>query len=188
MFLQPHKVLKEIPRERGYEGVKDFAKMFQRIPPISLLDGEIIDGYLQYKAACELELEVNTRDVEGNPYELLWNFNQHRSDWRGVQRYLIWWYCYRKADRWYADQQRLQGKSGYIGLRPGAVMPVNSQRRVSIEDCFKLAGVTPSAVQIGDRLLRKAPDLAEEVRMDRMSPAEAMRRLKGGRVTIDPAQ
>lgn len=177
MDLDIHEATKGFPLSVNYYDVRDMAEQRRSVDPITIIDNnKILDGRTRFRVCCELGIEPSVEEVapDSNPYEVIWNKNMNRPFFEGVERYLAWWWCFEKAERWYHEH----ATGMKYRYRPGTPAPKNNQRRVSIRDCQLLARVRASSVHIGDRLLRKDPELAEQVRMGRMSPAEAIRQLK----------
>jgi len=60
-----------------------------QIDPITIYEGEILDGRNRYRACVEIGISPKTREYNGNPWRYAWSVNGERRDIVQEQRYLI---------------------------------------------------------------------------------------------------
>ena len=170
------------------------------LQPITLQDGMVLDGRNRYKACQELGIEPDTRTYSGDPWAYVWSFNGQRRDLVAEQRYLIWKHCYEKSEEFQAELKEIaeeanrkragaareqpRKQDGTMGAKPVVEqnVPQPVDRHAGKAAKATAAKVNPGAVARGDKLAKDRPDLADEVRLGRMKPAEAHRQMKRDRV------
>lgn len=166
--------------------------------PITLYDGQVLDGRNRMKACAELGVKPTFRDYEGDPWAYVWSLNGLRRDLVEEQRYLIWKYTHEQSEEWQAKQakrreeaneKRSEAMTGLAyapkgGTREGEKVvgqndqPPSPKVPVSRMQKAEAVNVNPSTVKRGDTLANNRPDLADKVRKGELKPAAAHRTMK----------
>jgi N6-adenosine-specific RNA methylase IME4 len=200
--LRPHPAAEAFPMmDPGmYEDLKDDIEAFGQREPITLCDGMILDGRNRYKACLEIGVEPSAKEFNGNPWDYVWSLNGARRDLVAEQRYLIWKYVSGNSAEWLAEQSRIQEAASAGRAKASAEQPRNldgtlaakpivdhsdpqSDRHAGREGRATLSGTNPGAVARGDKLWERRRDLADQVRVGVIRPAEAHRQMKRDEVS-----
>jgi len=195
MEIKTHPAANSFPmmdKDRYGELVENIREQGQ-LEPITLCDGMILDGRNRYKACLELGIEPKTRNYNGDPWAYIWSMNGERRDLVAEQRYLIWKLCHEQSEAFQAEKRRIQEeanrkRSEAAKVQPraetGVFQPVVEQsvpqpdRHKSKPSKAIASKTNPGAVARGDKLAKKRPDLADQVRKGEIKPAEAHRQMK----------
>ena len=168
--------------------------------PITLCDGMILDGRNRYKACLELGINPKTKDFDGDPWAYVWSLNGERRDLVAEQRFIIWDYCNGQSAAWQAEKARIQAeanrkrseaaKAQHEVSKPRAgehkpvmvvehsVLPPKPKNEPGKKAKATASKTNKGAVARGEKLIKKRPDLAEDVRLGKKKPAEAHRQMK----------
>jgi len=176
----------------------DIREHGQRVP-IVLCEGYILDGRNRYRACLELGIEPRVKVYDGDPWASVWSLNGVRRDLVDEQRYLVWKFCHEHGEAWKAEQQRIADEANRKRSDAAKAQPRTEtgfdkkqvvQQSVGLPDknitqqSKAIASRTnPGAVARGDKLAKERPDLAAQVRLGEIRPAEAHRLMKRDEVT-----
>lgn len=200
--MKPHPAADAFPMmdDARYAELRDDIAANGQREPITVYEGQILDGRNRHRACVELGLEPNTRTFEGDPWAYVWSLNGQRRDLVAEQRYLIWKHVHENSEAWQTEKRRIadeanrkraeatQRQHSMSNPRAGErLVPVHSVQvpngangngAASRQAKAAIANVNPGAVARGDVLANARPDLAEKVRKGEMKPAEAHRTMK----------
>ena len=107
--LKTHKAASAFPmmdNKRFAELLEDIRQNGQHVP-ITLCDGEILDGRNRAKACLQLGITPRTEQYSGDPWAFVWSLNGLRRDLLDEQRYLLWKHCNENSEAWQAEKQRI---------------------------------------------------------------------------------
>lgn len=172
------------------ELVEDIRINGQRIP-IVICEDMVLDGRNRAEACQKLNIEPVTTQFDGDPWAYVWSVNGSRRDLVDEQRYLIWKQCNEKSEQWQSKHQQLVDEANekrsktQIGISKADI--IKKERRGT--ECSRTlhparkakasaSKTNPGAVLRGDKLVKERPDLAEQVRLGKMKPAEAHRQMR----------
>ena len=155
--------------------------------PITLCDGMILDGRNRYKACLELGINPKTKDFDGDPWAYVWSLNGERRDLVAEQRFIIWDYCNGQSAAWQAEKARIQAeanrkrseaaKAQHEVSKPRAgehkpvmvvehsVLPPKPKNEPGKKAKATASKTNKGAVARGEKLIKKRPDLAEDLRV-----------------------
>lgn len=178
--------------DRRFAELVEDIRIHGQIEAITVHNGLIIDGRNRYKACQELGIKPITKDYVGNPWDYVWSLNGQRRDLSAEQRYLIWHHCNANSASHQADLQRIQDEANrkrseaaikqhevskpYAGeemVRGQSVPTPSNAPRPGKQAKAAAAKVNLGAVARGDKLINTRPDLAEKVRLGKITPAKA---------------
>lgn len=165
------------------------------LQPIVVCDGQILDGRNRFKACQELGIEAKTENYTGDPWQYAWSLNGCRRDLVAEQRYLCWKHCHENSEEWQAEQKRIQAeankkRSEAAKAQPrtetgfaekqvvGQSVPPPDKQHKAKQAKAAASKTNLGAVARGDKLAKERPDLAEQVRLGEIKPAEAHRQMK----------
>ena len=167
-----------------------------QIDPITLCDGQILDGRNRYQACVELGIEPVFREFSGNPWAYVWSLNGTRRDLSQDQRAQIWLFVNTHSDEWEQAKQSIDKEAnrkrsekakaqprtdrGFAEKKQvvGHFDPPPAKEHKTRQKAAAAASVGPSAVKRAEALAAARPDLAEKVRTGEVKPAEARRRAR----------
>ncbi len=193
--IQPHPAARSFPMmdARRFEELKeDISTNGQRVA-IVLCDGMILDGRNRMKACWELGIEPRTETYQGDPWSFVWSLNGQRRDLADEQRYLIWKHCSEHSEEWQAEKDRIADEANEKRsvASKGNDSAAKERKNGACTKCTRTVSKQPArkskaaasktnkgAVARGDMLAKERPDLAEQVRLGKMKPAEAHRRMR----------
>ena len=203
--LQAHPAACEFPMmdSKRYQELVEDIRDHGQLEPITLFDGQILDGRNRYRACLELEIAPKTKTYSGNPWAYAWSLNGQRRDLVAEQRYLLWKFFHEQSDAWQTEKQRIadeanrkrseaakeqpRTETGFAGKQvveqsvpPPDASPEKAHKQRATK--AKASKTNKGAVQRGDQLAAERPDLAEKVRKGEMKPAEAHRQMKKAKV------
>jgi len=193
--------------EKRFAELKSDISERGQIDPITIYEGEILDGRNRYRACVELGMSPKTREYDGNPWRYAWSVNGERRDIVQEQRYLIWKFCHGGGDKWEATRRRIadeanrkrseaatergRGGDGTLLSSSGTLCSTSEDRHEERQAKAAASNTNRGAVSRGDVLDAKRPDLAEKVRQGAVKPAEAHRQMRrdavAGKVADLPA-
>lgn len=201
--MKQHPAAESFPmmdERRFRELVDDIREHGQRVR-IVLCDGLVLDGRNRWLACEEIGIEPKTENFKGgDPWEYVWSLNGSRRDLTADQRYLIWKHCHECSEAWQTEQKRIEDEAnrkrsesvsrhrsgcepeeGQVTGQsdPAPALPLGDTREHPTREAkAEASGTNPSAVKRADKLAKDRPDLAEQVRLGNMKPAEAYRQMK----------
>ncbi|HNU53164.1 MAG TPA: DNA methyltransferase [Verrucomicrobiota bacterium] len=168
--------------------------------PITLYEGMILDGRNRYRACRQLGIEPQTRALPDglDPWAYVWSLNGQRRDLSADQRYLIWKRVTEGSADWQSDQERRRAEANrkraeatqtQPRTEDGSRLAAKSGPNTTCVDTSRTASeINPAAtaraassktnrgaVQRGDFLDAKRPDLAEQVIQGQTTMAAAIR-------------
>jgi len=166
--------------------------------PITLYEGMILDGRNRYRACRQLGIEPQTRALPDglDPWAYVWSLNGQRRDLSADQRYLIWKRVTEGSADWQTDQERRRAEANRKRAEaleerprnPDGTLGQASPNTTCVATGRSAAQINPAAtsratssqtnrgaVQRGDFLDAKRPDLAEQVIQGQTTMAAAIR-------------
>jgi N6-adenosine-specific RNA methylase IME4 len=188
---------------KRFEELKADIERQGQIEPITTCDGMVLDGRNRYKALSDLGIPPKIRSFDGDPWAYVWSLNGERRDLVAEQRYLIWKFCHKKGEAFLAEKRRIAEEANRKrseAMQGIPYAPKGGERKEKVvhhSDALlseeptpkpnahkgaasksKASKTNPGAVQRGDQLDEKRPDLSEKVRTGEMKPSEAHRQMK----------
>lgn len=164
------------------------------LQPIVICDNKVLDGRNRYKACQRLGISPKTEQYSGDPWQYAWSLNGCRRDLVSEQRYLCWKHCHENSEEWQATQRLIAEEANRKRSEAAKEQPRTdtgfAEKQVvgqsvqlpgqPVERKAKAAAskTNMGAVARGDKLAKERPDLAEGVRLGKIKPAEAHRRMK----------
>ncbi|MGI8594682.1 MAG: ParB N-terminal domain-containing protein, partial [Solirubrobacteraceae bacterium] len=171
--LQAHRLAKLIPpmSEQEFVELRDDISENGLQTPITLYEGQILDGRHRARACAELGIEPEMREYEGDdPRTYILSANVNRRHLTITQKALIVLEvlpAYKKrAKQRKVEGARLAGQSSAPGRpaeRSGSVEPDLSDKRARAEAAEKI-GIGGATVGRLERVRDQAPDLFEQVK------------------------
>ena len=177
-----------------YAQLRDDIRAHGQRVSIVVCEGRILDGRNRYKACRELGIEPRIEAYDGEPWAFVWSLNGTRRDLVDEQRYLIWKFCHEQGEAWQAEQQRIADEANRKRSEAAKEQPRTDtgfdkkqvvQQSVGAPDKNKTqqskavtSKTNSGAVARGDKLAKERPDLAAQVRLGEIRPAEAHRLMK----------
>ena len=162
--------------------------------PIRVCDGLILDGRNRYIACQRAGVDPQIEHVSGetNPFAYVWSLNGQRRDLTQDQRYLIWKSCAERSGEWQAQRQRIQDDANRSRHELQKGVPKSQAKQRPSTNCGRslpprgrgstiraaASKTNRGAVERMDRLERERPDLAEKVRLGRITSSDAMHQLQ----------
>lgn len=168
--------------------------------PITLYEGKVLDGRNRYRACRQLGLVPQTRALPADldPWAYVWSLNGQRRDLSADQRYLIWkrvtegsadWQTEQDRRRAEANRKRAEALDGRPRKPDGTLDKASpattcgetgrdyERERQATAAIARAASsqTNRGAVQRGDFLDAKRPDLAEQVIQGQTTMAAAIR-------------
>jgi ParB-like chromosome segregation protein Spo0J len=191
--LEVHPLAAALPDMGSEEFVAlcDSIRSIGQRDPITLFEGQILDGRHRYRACGEVGVEPEYELYDGEePHLFVLGRNVARRHLTPSQTAMaaadVLAVFEGEAERRKVEAGRVAGSKGGRG-RPGkgsAPMGADPKPKRAAEDAAKAAGSTPRSVQRAKRVAQAAPAKAEEVRKGRKTLRRAEREVKEG--SVDP--
>jgi len=204
--IEFHEAANEFPlldKDRLSELANDIEKNGLR-ESIKLFKGKIVDGRNRYNACLEKGIEPEFQSLPDgiDPFTYVWSLNGERRDITQDQRYLIWKSCSEKSESFQAALKAIQdeankkrseaakeqersvtetGKTFFMEKEsqvvPQPVARPDKPKRTSKKKA-DASKTNRGTVERMDRLSKKRPDLAEQVKVGEIKATAAIREMK----------